>query len=163
MKLPFIAHTITSCRKHWLSDNSLNKCDYHSILFFCLCFVSPRHGEVELFEADEENYGDDYAVESFVFRYTSDQAQGTQQVPRNTETVVLANTPYRHITIRNLVIVYPPAFVFFQVYEVVKEEHNFWWIIILIAMKLPFLSSVRPMISRHFVPCTTRKRSTCII
>ena len=83
-------------------------------MFFCLCFVSPRHFEVELFEAAEENYGDDYSVESFVFRYTSDQAQGTQRVPRNTETVVLANTPYRHITIRNLVIVYPPAVVFFS-------------------------------------------------
>ena len=30
-------------------------------------------------------------------------------------------------------------------HEGVKEKHKFWWILILIAMKLPFLPSVHPM------------------
>ena len=31
------------------------------------------------------------------------------------------------------------------IHKGVKEEHNFWWSLIFIAMKLPFLPSVRPM------------------
>ena len=62
--------------------------------------------------------------------------QGTQRVPCNTETV--ADTPYMDLTIKNLDIAS-------GLHEGVKEEHNFWWILILIAMKLPFLPSVRPI------------------
>ena len=58
--------------------------------------------------------------------------QGTQWVPRNTVTEQIG-----HTTIRNLGIASGPR-------GVMKEE-KFWWILILIAMKLPFLPSVRPM------------------
>ena len=68
--------------------------------------------------------------------------QGTQWVPRNTVTEQIG-----HTTIRNLGIASGPSFFFFslQVHEGVMKEEHFWWILILIAMKLPFLPSVRPM------------------
>ena len=70
--------------------------------------------------------------------------QGTQRVPRNTVTV--ANISYMHITIRNLGIVSGLSFFFFLVHEGVMGEEKFRWIpLILKAMKLPFLPSVRPM------------------
>ena len=58
--------------------------------------------------------------------------QGTQWVPRNTVTEQI-----HHITIRNLGIASGPT--------IGVMEEKFWWILILIAMKLPFLPSVRPM------------------
>ena len=67
--------------------------------------------------------------------------QGTQWVPRNTVTEQIYN-----ITIRNLGIASGPSFFFFfQVLEGVMKEENFWWILILIAMKLPLIPSVRLM------------------
>ena len=62
-------------------------------------------------------------------------------MPRNTVAEQIG-----HTTIRNLGIASGPSFFFFfYVYDGVLEEENFCWILILIAMKLPFLPSVRPM------------------